>query len=623
MNAKKSSRAEGRISVHPRGFGFLNLGEGADPESAFIAPPDLNPFLEGDRVRANVVAEGDGRYSARDLELVERSRSELFGRVVHHRGRPHLEVDPKVSNTSWPLAGDPPKLRDGQQVVAEVEGEKVVFKRRVDPDEAGLERVLVRWEIRHHTPQNLLDTAAKSRPAKARRRDLRDLATVTLDSATTRDLDDALAVLPPQRDGAVRVLVSIADVDAFAPAGSDLDIEARRRATSVYLPDRVIPMFPEALSTGKASLVEGEERPALTVELRIDPEGQVTAADIYQSWIKNHARLTYPAVAEFLDHNRREAVPERVHETLRLLRTAAARLSSVRSARGGLTILDDEVKLEFHEKSGEPVAVNPRRSLVSNRLIELLMVAANEAVARYLDDRGLPGIYRVHPEPDEEQVESLARLVRNFGFEAGFGRRLTPRALSAFENQFRSSEVAPSIDTVLTEVLGPARYSAEPATHFGLGSPVYLHFTSPIRRYADLTVHRVIKAHLAGRRDFETVDPEHVELCEHLNRRSYHAAKAENERLHMLIARLFSRRIGEKYKGDVVAVKNFGLVVQLEGEGVTGTIVTEDLPGGPYHHEQASHSLVSKKRTFTIGDEVRVEIVATDEELGRLEFELA
>ncbi len=621
-----SSPVRGRVTVHPRGFGFLAI-EGPEQASAFITPPDLNPFLDGDVVSARVTAADGGRISATDLALVSRARTELFGSVTVRGRKPHLRVDRLVANTDWPLdeaaaAG----LAEGTYLVATIRGTTLVPARVVNADaDLAIERCVARHGLRSVFKPEIEEAAARAAkgPRKGPRRDLRDIPTVTIDAPSTRDIDDALAVLPAGPDGALRVLVSIADVDAFVAEGSAIDDEARLRGTSVYLAGRVVPMLPEVLSSRAASLVPGEDRLALTVEMRIDPEGRVTSTDLYESLIRSHARLDYDGVAELLAEGDSDSVPEAVLPTLRWLRTAAARISAVRAARGGVELAREEAYVSLDEETGEPTSVEARRDTEAHRLVERLMVAANEAVAGWLVARGLPGMFRVHDAPEPERVQRLAELAHNFGIEPGFGPVLTPLGLAAFEAQFRTARMAPAIRTVLGKALGPARYTVHPSLHFGLGAPLYLHFTSPIRRYADVVVHRLIKRYLAGDRAMLAGDPAIEALAQTLNRAAYIAGKAEAERHRMLIARLFATRIGEEVRGNIVSVKPFGLVVQMTGTGATGTLATDALPDGPYRVDLVEQALIGEKRRYSVGDPVRAVIAATNEELGRVDLALA
>ncbi|MDC3956469.1 ribonuclease R family protein [Polyangium jinanense] len=612
----------GRISVHPRGFGFLVV-EAPTPISAFIAPPDLNPFLDGDVVTARLTSEGNGRFVATELALVSRARAEVFGSVVLRGGKRYLRIDRSVANTDWPL-DTTNELAEGTHVVAEVSGDRLVVA-RVVPEGAdlGVERCIARHGLRAVFAETLDRTAeeAATRPIPMeRRRDLRSVPTVTIDAASTRDIDDALSAYPADASGALRVLVSIADVDVFVPERSILDREARLRGTSVYLAGRVLPMLPEAISSRAASLVEGEDRPALTAELRIDPEGRITSVDVYESLVRSRARLTYDAVDTFLSESHAEGVPPAVESTLRWLRTAVARLSAVRAARGGVNLAREEAKIELDAGTGEPIAIEARRETPAHRLVERLMVAANEAVAEWLVARGLPGIYRVHDEPSPERVRTLAQLAHNFGIEAGFGPRLSARSLAAFETQIAGARFEPAIRTVLGQTLGPARYTPDPGPHFGLGAPLYLHFTSPIRRYADLVVHRILKRYLEGHRDYEDIRAGLAVLAADCDRSSQNAGKAEAERHRMLVARLYASRLGEQVSGNIIAIKPFGLLVQIAGTGAMGSIAMEALPGGPFRTDLAAQALIGHGQRFAVGDRIQATVAAVHEELGRIDL---
>jgi len=618
------TRLEGRISVHARGFGFVELDDGG--AIAFVAPPDLRPFLTGDRVTA-VVERSEKGLVAKEIQLVARSRRQLFGEIVAPRGgKLVLKPEADISNADWPLDPGGVAAEAGAFAVGELDGGKVRLVRVVAATEASLHRLIARHDLRIEYPPDAL--AATKAPASkkdktARRRDLRGMPTVTIDAASTRDIDDALGVVPAGADGALRLFVSIADVDDAVRAGSPLDAEARRRGTSVYLAGLVLPMIPHALSEESLSLLPGQDRAAVTVELRVDGEGNVTSIDLYESIIRSTARLTYDDVARLLDANDPSQIPADVVPTLRWLRTAAARITAVRHARGGVSLEGDEVLVTLDEQTREPLRATARASTSAHVLVERLMVAANEGVARWLVDRGLPGMFRVHDAPDEQQVADLAAVARNFGFEPGFSTTLTPRGLAAFEAQFHGTLVAPAMQTVLGRALGPARYAARAGLHFGLAAPLYLHFTSPIRRYADLVVHRVVKAFLAGRRDFVDEGSANEALALHLNEQHRAASRAERERTWMLTARLFATRIGERARGNIVSIKPFGLVVQLEGSGVTGTIATEALPGGPFTIERAKTELAGATRRYAIGEPLEVVVAGANEALGRIELALA
>jgi ribonuclease R len=597
---------KGRISVHPRGFGFVTseASGGASETSAFVPPPELNKFLTDDVVTCELETK-DGRHTARAITLVHRPRTRLFGEVMRRGDRRFLRTDRVVANTDWALTGDAP---DGAVIVARIDGDRCAVVHEVPAAQQETERLLCRHDLRGDHDAALLD-AARTAPALpalisregGHRRDLRAHVCVTIDGPSTKDIDDALLALPPDEDGGLRVIVAIADVGSVVEEGGALDRDARERATSVYLPGRVVPMLPRALSEESLSLLPGAERLALTAELRIDPEGRVTSVDLHEAIIRSTGRLTYDAVAEFLEHDRKDSVPAETHDTLRLLRAASARLSQARAERGGRDVEREEIALQLDD-AGSPEGLELKRGNCAHVLVERLMVAANEAVAHWLVERGLPGVYRVHDAPTLERTRALEETLRSLGLVAGFSTRspLSPRALRALDRQVEESPHASSVELALRRLLGPARYTQTPSPHFGLAAPLYLHFTSPIRRYADLLVHRVVRAYLRGARA-APLDAAALEAtCVHINDATHRAARAEAERERVLVARLFGKRIGETVRAVVVGHKPQGSLLQLGG-------ALAMLPG----------------EALPLGAALDVVVASVDEELGRIDVKLS
>ena len=609
----------GTISVHARGFGFIEWTEEGSRRSAFVPPALLRDYLHLDAVQAEVAKDTKG-LAARSIKLLKRHRTSLLGQIGTARdGRRVLVPDPEVANSSWKLSGsDVADLPKGTFVIADIADNAVHVRRVVPAEEAKLERIRDRYQIRHGFSESVLADCTARKPSRtAGWRDLRDVVTITIDAPHSRDLDDALSVLPAGADGAMRVLVHIADVDSLVTEGSVVDTEARHRGTSVYLAGGMTPMLPRILSEDQLSLVPDQDRRALTAEWRIDADGDVTSVDIYPSTIRSNRRLSYKEVDAFLAGDEPD-LPDDLLDTLSWLRTAASRLAAVRAARGGVTFDRFETHIKLDDDL-EPVEINARRQTPAHLLIERLMVATNEAVARWLFDRGLPGVFRVHPAPDASRVRELEASLERMGYTPGLVDPLSPRAVAALELQLADAGLQPVLQEILGQVLDRASYTPSIGEHFGLGSSGYLHFTSPIRRYADLSVHRIVKSYLDGARDGDAEPSELAALCLHLNDCSARSAKAEASRRRSLTARWAADRIGEAFQGHVIAIKPFGAIVQLEGTGVTGAVPTDSLPG-EWAHE--GHQLVGENDSWAIGDAIAVRIDKVDEDRGRIDLAL-
>ena len=561
----------GRIAIHEKGFGFVT---GPDA-SAFVAPPMLNGWLLDDVVDA--VVEGSDRLSATSLQLVSRPRSVLVGEVRKVGNRAFIRPDRGVSNTDWALEGAD-TCAEGDIVRATIVGGIARFEASIPSKERPIAGLLERHRLKGEI-DSALEKAAAEAPAiddlivaqGSARRDLRGTMFVTIDGASTKDIDDAVTCLPPDDDGALRVIVAIADVAELVHEDSALDVDARSRGVTIYLPDRVFPMLPRSLSEQALSLVEGSDRLALTCEMRIDVDGAVVAVDVHESIVCSQARLTYEDVAAFLDDGESDRVKPAVHHTLRLLKAAAARLGVGRGARGGVTSDRTEVSVRVTPE-GDAVDVVDVESTSAHLMIERLMVAANEAVATWCERRGIAVLYRVHEAPTRERTEALIDALENLGIVAGFSRLrpLSPLGLAALDSQISHTSVEGDARLLMRRLLGPARYDPTPGPHFGLAAPLYLHFTSPIRRYADLVVHRRVKNYLRGDRR-GTADGL-VSLAAHIDDVGRRAQRCGTDRERALAVSVLKSRIGDVFHGRVVAHKPFGALVQVVG-------LTAALPG--------------------------------------------
>jgi len=591
-------------------------------------------LLADDHVEIAYQIEEDGRATASTATLLERARTEVFGVVEEGLV---LRLDPHLGSGRWRLEGRVEDLPVGVAVLADITGPGVADPSDEWEDPVAADALLERVRVRHRLPLGYppdalaeVDAVAggQRRHGSLVRRDLRDLTTFTIDSPSSRDLDDALSVYAADADGGIRVCVHIADVAAHVRPGTALDAEARRSATSVYLPGWTRPMLPAGLSEDALSLVPDADRDALTVEMRIGTDGSVTAADVYATRIRSDTRLSYDVAADALAGDIPADVPAGVLDALRWLRTAGARLSVQRLLRGGVEArrVEPDLTVEVVEGTAAQVAAQP--SNPANLLIERLMVATNEAVAGWIVDRGLPGVFRVHPAPGPEAAPALEAFCAASGFHPGFGRTLTPLDLAALSAQLDAAadDTATAVWDVLLGFLGRATYTPEAGAHFGLASTGYLHFTSPIRRYADLAVHRVIHAFLAGGRDAQAYpDLEQMAaLCRHINTAARTAAQAESQmRKSLWLAELAGADADTRYPARVTGVGPKGAFVTLDRSRVSGMVAARELPGRGWSVTADGLALTAAGgHRLGYGDIVTVRVTSADVESGQLELAL-
>ncbi|MBI5468170.1 MAG: ribonuclease R, partial [Deltaproteobacteria bacterium] len=455
--------------------------------------------------------------------------------------------------------------------------------------------------------------------------DLRGFTTVTIDGETARDFDDAVSI--DRTAHGYRLRVSIADVSRYVKEGCEIDAEAYARSTSVYFPDRCVPMLPEALSNGICSLNPGVDRLTMTAELEFDSGGRVTKKRFYESVIKSAERMTYTNVKKLL-HNEDEALTERysaILADLRLMAELAEKLSEGRKEAGSIDFDLPEPQIIIDIEGNVEDIVRSERN-VAHRLIEEFMLAANRAVAEEFSSKDIPFLYRIHEEPDEESIRDFAEFIAGFGlhFKSGGGPK-------AFQKILKSVEGKPEerlINHVLLRSMKQAVYSEENAGHFGLAFRDYTHFTSPIRRYPDLIVHRLLKLLIHGRyghdaRDrVETLLPE---MAGHTSARERKAMEAEREIADLKKCQFMRDKAGESYEGFITGVTSFGLFVELKDYFVEGLVHVSNLRDDYYIFDEKRHALTGEhtKRAFRLGDQAKVTITKVDLERRRIDLVLA
>jgi ribonuclease R len=627
-------RVSGELRLNARGFGFVLTAEGPD---IFIPARYLNGAVQGDEVTVWVRDNPEGRgLEGRVMGVKVRRLKQVVGRLERKNGRWVVQPqDERFPAVTVGQARGRPHFEAGTVAVAElvaeapgpdagVRGRVVALLGRPGDPGVDVDMVMAEHGLSPGFP-GPVEAAASQLPDAVRpedwagRLDLTDHFIITIDGADAKDLDDAISVdVVP--DG-WRVGVHIADVSYYVTEHGPIDTEARKRGTSVYLVDRVVPMLPEALSNQIASLNPGVPRLTVTVWIGVSPTGEMTTIAFARSVIRSRHRLTYEAV------NRVLAGEASASGELGAWLSEARRLADVlhrrRVARGAIDFDLPEPKVLL-DPAGRVREIVARERGPAERLIEELMLLANEAVARTLLEQALPGIYRVHEEPADEKLQDFRTLVRALGLR--LPAHVTPKALQRLLEKVKGTPEERVVTAALLRSMRQARYAPTALGHFGLATDHYTHFTSPIRRYPDLFVHRVLTAWMAGmitpamRADWEREAPE---VAEQSSERERQAMDAERTSVLVKQIQWMADKVGEEFSGVVSGVVAFGLFVSLDIM-VDGLIRVEDLPADVYDVDPVHQTLTGRHtgRAYRLGDPIRVVVARVDEAQRRIDFVL-
>jgi ribonuclease R len=624
----------GTLKKHRDGFGFVARLD-RKGEDVFVPPDEAAKALDGDLVKVEIVPARRGRTAGARLEVVERRRRLLLG-TYHARGRHSFVVPSDPELEGYVPVPETDEARDGE-----------VVKVALDPSSRQLSGAVVEAVGRPGDPRvEVLRVAyakgfadvfpeevraeAEATPDRVHpedrhsRRDLTGLPLVTIDGEDARDFDDAVHVERlPARKGKPewRLVVAIADVAHYVRPGTKLDAEGRGRGTSVYFPMQVLPMLPERLSNGICSLNPEVDRLCMVADLVVDARGETRHAEVYEAVMRSAARCTYTEVARVLDGER---LPhrERFRPQFEVMAELQARLGAMRKRRGSIDFDLPEAKIVL-DPDGQVVGIEKRPRNRAHRIVEEFMLAANEAVARWFGRSELPTIYRVHGLPDEEKLLAFLDLARTHGFEVP-ELPSDPRALNALLERFQGHAQQRALNQLLLRAMMQAVYSPENIGHFGLGAEHYLHFTSPIRRYPDLMVHRLLKEEWrrrSGAHVRRTGERELQQIAVLSSERERAAMEAEREIAGFYAALFMRDKVGERFRGVVSAVVGFGFFVELERWFVEGLVRAEDL-GGRFELDEQLHALVDRAtgKSWRVGDELEVEVVSASPARRRIEL---
>ncbi len=632
---------QGRISAHPDGFGFVIPDE--DGDDLYLSPKQMRMVFNGDRVLAAVTrVDRRGRKEGGIVEVIERAHAQVAGRLLIEGGVAMVVPDdPRLTQDILVPPDRIGKAGPGQIVVVRIDrpptlersavGEIIAVLGHADEPGIATDIAIYSHQLLDEFPDEVVDQAKafgeEISPEHAKGRlDLRDTPLVTIDGADARDFDDAVFA-EPQGDG-YRLLVAIADVAEYVKPDSPLDFEAQRRGTSVYFPDRVIPMLPEALSNGLCSLNPEVDRLCLVCEMRLDSKGEVTSSRFHEAVMRSHARLTYDQVRRIMEAGDPVLVERFGHvlSNLQHLYQVFRLLFRRRERRGALDFDSRQAYFEF-DTEGRVANIRLQQRHDAHRLIEEFMIAANVEAAKFVDRGKLPFLYRVHEPPPDEKLESLEEFLRQHGLQVQWTEKPDPQQFAAIQRKVTELPDAALVNAQILRSLSLAVYQPENKGHFGLALDSYSHFTSPIRRYPDLLLHRAIK-HLVrdqSRDRFPYGRQQMVELgrhCSWTERRAEDASRYVDERLK---CQFMKRHIGDMFNGIVSGVTSFGLFVELTDFAVSGLVHVTALPNDYYHFDPVGSSMTGKRRglRYRLADEVQVEVIGVSLEERKIDFRLA
>jgi ribonuclease R len=595
----------GRVKRNPDGFGFL-LPDNPDHVDVYLPRHTMTGVMTDDQVEVRTKREREDRFSGEIVRITKHAMVKAVGRYKHE-----------------PIDGSGVIIDDSKGW-----GENIKISR----ENAGgaRESDLVALEILTYPGDPKGFTAKVTEKDWQGRKDLRDKKFVTIDGATARDFDDAVYAEPDEKvPGAFRVWVAIADVSHYVPEGNALDRDAYERGTSVYFPDMVVPMLPEKLSNGLCSLNPHLPRLAMVCEMKLNAEGHVVATDIYEAVFESAHRLTYGEVEDMVNGHK-NAKYEDVFEGLSLLRDIAKILMRNRFQNGSLDLEIPEAQLVI-DASGVPTDVVRGERLFAHRLIEELMLLANVEVAKFIEKAQVPALYRIHEEPFPNALKALEVMAHNWGvkvrFESQKGDSNIQKNLMKLLKHVEGKPEANILSMLILRSMKQAQYSSENRGHFGLAFKTYTHFTSPIRRYPDLVVHRVLKK-IINRQKLSEKDKE-AELAHMTGMGTFLSAceqrstKAERELKSIKRCRFMQRHIGEEFDGMITGVVKFGIFVQLRAYDIDGLVKLDTLRGDRFEYDDVNQKLVGR-RTGTIislGDMVHVRVMRADPDKREIDFE--
>ena len=646
---------QGKFIGHERGFGFVKISD--DEPDIFIAKKNKKDAMNGDIVEIKIIDENSG--SSREgaiVQVVQRNTKQVVGTFEKSRNFGFVVPDDNALGTDIFISkSNFGKAKNHQKVVVKItkyprkgmKAEGKIIEVLGYEDEAGVDMlsIIKEYNLESEFPKVVLEEAkrvAKREIKLGKRVDLRDKEIFTIDGEDAKDLDDAVCV-DKNTDGTYTLGVHIADVSFYVEEGSLLNKEAIKRGTSVYMLDRVIPMLPTELSNGCCSLNEGKDRYAISVIMTIDTKGKVIDSNIFKSIIKVTKRMNYHDVYKIIERKDEKVLAkyEPYISHFDRMKELASILKQRRLKDGYLSLDIPETKITL-DKNGKPIDIRPYETNFANEIIEQFMLTANETVAERFYWLEIPFIYRVHEKPDEDKVKELNKYLFNFGYRIkGKLDDVKPKAFSQILEEVKGKEEERVVSNLLLRTLKVARYEAEIKGHFGISSKYYCHFTSPIRRYPDLFIHRVISKYLEGiniktnneneEKIYDIIDEkakerlkkQAIKYAESSSECEQNATKAERASEDIKKAEFMQGKIGKQYEGIISSITSFGMFVELDNT-VEGLIRLAEMNDDYYLYDDLNKQLIGKetKKIYKLGQKVKIEVVFADKQTRRIDFKL-
>ncbi len=629
----------GRLIGHRKGFGFVDI-EG--DEDVYVSSSNMNGAIHLDRVIVEITSKKGMQLEGRIVRVIDRNLKQVVGELCAKDNAYYLKSDENKLNVQI--------IIEKNKTLGAVEGHKVLVKitgrikdnkyhgevvkilgHKNDPG-VDILSIVAKYGI-HDTFSDEVMKEVDELPNEVLpeeydgRRDLRDVEIFTIDGDDTKDIDDAISIKKLD-NGNYSLGVHIADVSYYVKENTKLDDEAYERGTSVYLADRVIPMLPHKLSNGICSLNPGVDRLAMSCVMEIDHKGDVVSYDIFESVIKSRKQMTYKNVNKYLEEG---IVPEGYEpftNSLSLMEELAKILRANKERRGYIDFDIDEAKIIVNDK-GEAIDVKLRERGTGEKLIEDFMIAANETVASCIYFMELPFVYRVHGEPSEEKIDNFLKFISVLGYHVnGKTKDLHPKTMQNILEQLKDKKEYHILASVLLRSMQKAVYDKTNIGHYGLASKCYTHFTSPIRRYPDTTVHRLLRKYLFKHQiDNDTInywENKLVVLTEHVSQKERDSIDCEREVDDMKMAEYMMKHIGEEFAGIISSVTSFGMFIELPNL-IEGLVKLEDMKDDTYVYAETRFCLkgTSKKKIYRLGDNVRVIVKNASKEAKTIDFELA